>query len=87
MLVDEVESVLRREPFVPLRLHRSNGGFVDIPFKHVAVILPSQGLLIFKGVKSSTSRQAKSYEVIGFDQIARIDPQRGRDTGPRRKAS
>lgn len=74
MRVEEVESVLRRQPFVPLRLHKVAGGWVDLPFHHVAVVLRSQGLLVFKGVKHERSRQAKSYEVIPFDQIDRIEP-------------
>jgi hypothetical protein len=87
MLIQDVENVLRREPFNPLRVHKSDGKVVEIPFSHVAIVLRSQGLLVFKGVKKAGSHVAKSYEVIPYDRIDRIEERRGRASGRRKKAS
>lgn len=83
--MEDVETILRREPFAPLKLLKVNGQALDIPFRHAAVVLRGQGLLIFKGVKSATSRQAKSYEVVAFDRIDRIEQRPVRGSGGRRK--
>jgi hypothetical protein len=88
MEAEEIQSVLGREPFVPLRVQKADGSKVDIPFRHAAVVLRGQGLLVFKGVKDERSRRATGYEVIGFDRIHRIEPRTTRGGSRRsRKAS
>ena len=54
---EAVRAELIREPFVPLRLHLSNGKTFDIPFRDAAHIL-SYGVLVFIGMKEGT-RSAK----------------------------
>jgi hypothetical protein len=74
MRVDDVKQMLSREPFVPLKVFKTDGSSLEIPFKHVAV-LQSQHLLVFKGVKSERSRYAsQGFEAIGYDYIDRIEP-------------
>jgi hypothetical protein len=76
MKLEDVKSVLSQEPFVPLKLFKTDGSSLDIPFKHVA-IPQSLHLLIFKGVKHERSRHAtKGFEAIGYDYIDRIEPKR-----------
>ena len=87
MLVEDIQEVLRRRPFNPLRVHKSDGKVVKIPFSHVAIVLGRQGLLVFKGVKREGSYSAKSYEVIPYDRIERIEENRGGANGRRKKAS
>ncbi len=77
MLLEEVQTVLKRSPFVPLRLRKVDGKTLDIPFRHVAVPLNS-GLLVMKGVKNENSREAKGYEVVGYQNIDRIEPRSNR---------
>jgi hypothetical protein len=76
MKLEDVKSVLAQEPFVPLKLVKTDGTSLDIPFKHVAV--PQRlHLLVFKGVKHERSRHAtKGFEAIGYDYIDRIEPKR-----------
>jgi hypothetical protein len=83
---DSVVKELDREPYVPLRLRLSDGRLVDVPFRHVAVPL-KQHLLVFKGVKTKTSRQATGYDVLGYQLIERVEPRRASGGRGRRKAS
>jgi hypothetical protein len=86
MTIDQVRSVLAREPFAPLRLYKTDGTVVEIPFRHVAVFVHG-GLLVFKGVKNEKSHVATGYQVIGYDYIERIEPKRdGRSKRPTKKA-
>ncbi len=87
MLVEEIQTVLQRRPFNPLRVHKSDGKVVKIPFSHVAIVLGRQGLLVFKGVKKEGSYSAKGYEVIPYDRIERIEEKRHGTNGRRKKAS
>src|SRR6266542_5104037 len=68
---DEVEKILDRPAFVPLRLFMRDGRTIDLPFRHCAVAL-GQGLLTFKGVKGEHTRRADGYEVLAYDGIDRI---------------
>ena len=87
MLIADIQEVLRRRPFSPLRVYKSDGKVVKIPFSHVAIVLGGQGLLVFKGVKKEGSHVAKSYEVIPYDRIERIEEYRSGSDGRRKKAS
>jgi hypothetical protein len=75
MTLRQVQAILKQEPFAPLTLYKTDGTTLDIPFKHVAVPLV-YGLMVIKGVKHETSRQAEGYEVVSFDRIDRIVPVR-----------
>ena len=84
MLKEEVKTEIWREPFVPLRLHLSNGKKFDIPFREVARVL-SYGILVFIGMKEGT-HLAEGYDRFSFDQIIRIEHARPKDAvAPRRK--
>lgn len=72
MTRDEVHDVLTREPFVPLRLHLAGRKTFDITFPEMARLVRG-GLLVFIGMKPGT-RQARSYDVFGFESIERIEP-------------
>jgi hypothetical protein len=76
MRVEDVKKLLAREPFVPLKVVKTDGSTLPIPFKHVAV--PQRlHLLVFKGVKSERSHHAtKGFEAIGYDYIDRIEPKK-----------
>jgi len=81
-----VRAELKREPFVPLRIRLTDGRKFDVPFRDVAHML-GYGVLVFIGMKEGT-RQAKSYDRFGFDQIDRIEPLPGKKSPRgRRKAS
>src|SRR4051812_17879342 len=71
-----VLAMMDREPFVPLRLVKTDGRTLPIPFKHVLV--PMKGdAIVFKGIESATSRFAKDgYEHVGYDSIERLEPWR-----------
>ncbi len=83
MLKEEIRAELTREPFVPLRLHLSDGRKFDVPFRDVAHIIAS-GVLVFIGLKEGT-HQAKSYDRFGFDHIIRIEHRPARGGGKKGK--
>ena len=78
----EIEAALHRDPFVPLRLHLTNGKKLDVPFQHVLVFRPGD-VMLFKGVKKAGSHVAKSFELIPYNWIDRVDVRGG--SGRRRK--
>ena len=84
MVKQEVQEALRREPFVPLRLHLKDGRTFELPFRDVAHLL-GYGVLVFIGLKEGT-HQAKGYDRFAFEDIAQIEerPKRGQR---RKKAS
>jgi len=83
MSADEIEAELRRDPFVPLRLHLENGKTFDIPHPDAARVL-QYGVLVFIGMKAGT-RQAQGYDRFSFDQILQIERRPSRGTGSKRK--
>lgn len=80
---EELEAQVRREPFVPLWLHVSERRKLDVPFNHV-IVFRTTDIILFKGVKKAGSRVAKTYEVIPYDRIVRVEQHRG-GTGRRTK--
>jgi hypothetical protein len=71
---DAVRALIDREPFVPLRLVKTDGRVLDIPFKHVLLAMKSDAI-VFKGIESATSRFAKDgYEHVSYDSIERLEP-------------
>jgi hypothetical protein len=81
MNAEEVDAVLNHEPFVPLRLIKTDGQWLDIPFKHVLVPRKS-GVIVFKGVESAKSRFARDgYEHVSYDKIERLEPKSSRGRG------
>jgi hypothetical protein len=92
MLKQDVQDLLSRNPFVPVRLpfvpvrlHLADGRTFDVPFPDVARVL-SYGVLVFIGMKEGT-RQADSYDRFTFDQITRIETLTSRGGRGRKKAS
>ena len=86
MLKADVEKVLAKRPFAPLRLHLDDGKTVDVPFSHVAIPF-AQTLLVMEGVKSETSRVATGKIEFTYERISRIEPRRARGGRRRKKAS
>ena len=81
-----VRSELNREPFVPLRLHLTDGRTFDLPVRQVAHILP-YGILVMIGADVK-ARTANGYDRFSFEQIDRIEPIPAKDPGtPHRRAS
>jgi hypothetical protein len=80
---EDVKAELAREPFMPFRLHLSDGRKFDVPFREVAHVVAS-GVPVFIGLKEGT-HQAKSYDRFGFDHIVRIQHRPARGNGKRRK--
>ena len=80
---EDVKAELTREPFLPFRLHLSDGPKFDVPFREVAHVVAS-GVLVFIGLKEGT-HQAKGYDRFGFDHIIRIEHRPTRGGGKRRK--
>ena len=85
MLKEDIQQILSREPFLPLRLHLADGRTFDVPFRDVARML-SYAVLVFIGMKEG-SRQAKGYDRFSFDQITRIETLNARGGRRRKKAS
>jgi hypothetical protein len=86
VLKEQIKAELGREPFIPLRLHLSDGKKFDVPFREVARVL-SYAVLVFIG-RDPKTRVSKGYDRFSFDQIVRIEqrPANGRGRG-RKKAS
>jgi hypothetical protein len=71
---EAVLAIMDREPFVPLRLVKTDGRTLEIPFKHVLLPMKSDAI-VFKGIESATSRFAKDgYEHVSYDKIERLEP-------------
>jgi hypothetical protein len=71
---DDIRTIMNHEPFVPLKLIKTDGKRIDIPFQHVLVAM-SDGVIVFKGVESATSRFArKGYEHVNYESIDRLEP-------------
>jgi hypothetical protein len=74
MQAQDVRAILDREPFVPLRLVKTDGKALSIPFKHVLLPMKST-VIVFKGIESATSHFAKGgYEHVNYESIDRIEP-------------
>ena len=86
MQAEDVRAIMSREPFVPLKLVKTDGKSLEIRFKHVLVPMKSF-VLVFKGIESPTSRFARDgYESINYDAIERLEPrQRGKGGGSAKK--
>jgi hypothetical protein len=84
---DQVEAELARDPFVPLRIHLSNGKKIKVPFREVAVVMGPRYMVVFIGAKRGT-HLAKGHTTVDFESIVRIEQLRsGRGRLRRRKAS
>jgi len=84
MTKDQIQSELKKVPFVPLRLHLNNGKAFDIPFPEVAQVLGNDQLLVLIGLKQGT-HQARSFDTFTFANVARIGPRPTRGGGKRRR--
>jgi hypothetical protein len=81
MQAEDVRAIMSRQPFVPLKLVKTDGKSIDIPFQHVLVPMKSYAL-VFKGIESATSRFAKDgYEHVNYDAIEKLEPRRGAKGG------
>jgi hypothetical protein len=86
MTLDDVEAIITHQPFVPLRLYKTDGTKLDITFQHAVRVL-DYGVLVFKGVANAHTRVAKGYEVVGFNRVDRIEPRKNGGGARRKKAS
>jgi hypothetical protein len=71
MQKEDVRRELSQNPFVPLRLHISDGRTVDVPFPNVVHML-GYGVLVLIGLREGT-HQADGYDRFMFEQIDRIE--------------
>jgi hypothetical protein len=83
MFKDRIKAELSQDPFVPLRLHLKNGKIVSIPFREAAHIMATD-MLVLKGANLRTHR-AKGYTTFPYDDVVRIEQQRGGRGGQRRR--
>jgi hypothetical protein len=84
MTIDQVEAELWREPFIPFRVHLTNGKKYDIAFRDAARLL-TFGFLVFIGKKEGT-HSSKGYDRFPYDWIERIE-HRPAKKSKRKKAS
>jgi hypothetical protein len=84
MTKEEIRKALRHEPFVPIRIHRTNGKRYDVPVQDAARVL-SAGVIVMLGVKPG-SRSATGYDVFPFAQVEKIERRPGKSVR-RKKAS
>ena len=79
MTFEDVRAELLRDPFIPFRVHRSNGKKYDVPFRDAARLM-SYGFLVFIGKKYEGSRASKGFDRFPYDDIVRIEhrPAKGR---------
>ena len=71
MLKEQVQTMLERDPFVPLRIHLQDGRKFDVSHRDAARFL-GYGVLVFIGLEEG-SRQAKGYDRFPFERIERIE--------------
>jgi hypothetical protein len=71
MTEKELATELQRNPFVPFRLHMVSGKTIDVLAPHAAWTL-SHSLLVFRN-PSINSSHAEGYDVLGYDNIERIE--------------
>jgi len=86
MTLEDVKTELLREPFVPFRVHLTNGKKYDVAFREAGRLM-SYGFLVFIGMKEGT-HSAKGFDRFPYDDIVRIEhrPAKGRRNS-RKKAS
>jgi hypothetical protein len=84
MTKEEIRSALEQQPFVPLRIYRSNRKRYDVPVQDAARVL-RDAVIVMLGVKPG-SRRASGYDVFPFDQVVKIEPRHSKPVR-RRKAS
>jgi hypothetical protein len=75
MTIREIETELEREPFVPLRLHLSEGQAIDVPRAGVVWTMRN-ALLVFHPGEGSRYR-VSSYDIVSLRHIARIEQVNG----------
>ena len=67
MIRADVLAALRREPYVPARVHMADGRHYDLPFREASHAI-SDSLIVFIGMRPGT-RQAERYELLNFERI------------------
>jgi len=82
---EAVRSELTREPFIPFRLHLTDGRTFDVRDPKIAHIM-AYGLLIMIGADVK-ARTAKGYDQFPFDRISRVEPLPQKPERRSRKAS
>jgi hypothetical protein len=82
---EAVRRELTRDPFIPIRLHLTDGRTFDVPVPGVAHMM-AYGLLVMIGADVK-ARTAEGYDQFPFDRISRIEPLPFKSSGRRRKAS
>ena len=82
---EAVRRELTRDPFIPFRLHLTDGRTFDVPTPGVARMM-AYGLLVMIGADVK-ARTAKGFDQFPFDRISRIEPLPIKSSARRRKAS
>ena len=74
MRAEDVREILNREPFIPLKLVKTDGKSLPIKFRRALVAMKSF-VIVFKGLESATSSFArKGFEEFPYENIARLEP-------------
>jgi DNA-binding transcriptional regulator/RsmH inhibitor MraZ len=74
MRAEDVRELLNREPFVPLKLVKTDGKTLPIKFRRALVAMKTF-VIVFKGIESATSSFAKKgFEEFPYENIARLEP-------------
>jgi hypothetical protein len=68
---ETIRAAVTREPFIPFRVHASDGRKFDVAFRDMVRAL-SAGLVVFIGMKEG-SRQAQSFTELAYTNIDRIE--------------
>jgi hypothetical protein len=81
MTSKDMQAELLKDPFVPFRIHRVSGKFVDVSAPGIAWLMQNS-ILVFQHAKPSQAT-AGGYDVIALRNIERIEQRQN----VRRKAS
>jgi hypothetical protein len=68
----ELLQLLRRQPFVPFRIHQAEGTIYEV--HHPEMVIVSVGSAVVAFPDERTSGLAERYEIVALRHIARLEP-------------
>lgn len=82
MRAEDVRELMNREPFVPLKLVKTDGKSLPIKFRRSLVPMKTF-VIVFKGIEHAESSFAKKgFEQFPYENIASLEPVK-----PRKRAN
>jgi hypothetical protein len=72
MRPEDLIQELHRTPFVPLRLHRSDGSNFEIRHPELVIVFPGKAIIATPG--KDKSQPAESYDVVSLGHVMRLTP-------------